>query len=297
MTVDLRPKLRPCRSMLFMPATNERALNKAMTLDVDTLILDMEDSVHQHKKAAVREAVHQACVNMEFGYREVLVRINALDTEHWLDDLALLTQLPEGSHCDGIVVPKVESTTELERITDALKKAKSALPVWIMIESPGAVLRAAELCGFGSPVCGMLVGTADLAKDLKLTATPDRFALQHALSQCVLAARAADIAVIDGVYMNFKDEAGLETEALQGVQLGFDGKSLIHPAQLEVCNRLFAPSADVASDDQALIDAWQQANSEGQGVCVHQGRLVESLHVEQAQARLDLYHSIQSRQS
>ena len=288
--------------MLFMPAINQRAVNKAQSLTVDTVILDMEDSVHQDRKEEVREAVVSNLQNLDFGYREVLVRINATDTDYWREDIKALQSVSKLSRCDGIVVPKVETVEQIQLLADALAdaetsaSAESQLPLWIMIESPLAVINAVQLCGFGDPVAGMIIGTADLSKDLKMPHTASRFALMHALSTCMLAARAAGIVAIDGVFMDIKDQSGFEAEALQGVQLGFDGKTLIHPAQLEPCNRLFAPSTDEIDDATALIDAWEQARDQGAGVCTYKGKLVENLHVAQARERLQFHQLVLDRQ-
>jgi len=195
------------------------------------------------------------------------------------------------------VLPKIESCEQIRQITDVLG-ASSGLDIWIMIETPVAVQNAEALCGYGAPVTGVMVGTADLAKEL----VPDNFraamslqartGLMTSLSMIVIAARAAAITAIDGVYMNFRDNEGLEQEAWQGLSLGFDGKSLIHPAQLEVSNRIFSPSESELAEAREMIETWQASSDAGQAVCSFKGALVEELHVKQAKARLELAQRI-----
>ena len=318
-----------CRSMLFMPATNRRAMEKSRALDVDIVIFDLEDAVHPDRKAEVREAAAAALQELDFEQRQVMVRINAVtladaaekkgghqaataNASDGATDIQALAQLGALSRCDGIVIPKVEHPQQIRVITDALDAAGAGeLPVWIMLETASGVLSAASLCAASSRLEGVLLGTADLSRELRLTlsasapeatsaesgqlAITPRAGLLHALSHCVLAARAAGIAIVDGVFMNIRDEAGLRVEAEQGRALGFDGKSLIHPAQLAVTHDVFSPDPAEIADLQAMVAAWEQAQQSGEGICLYNNRLVESLHVEQAQQQLQLHARIAAR--
>jgi len=299
----------PHRSVLFMPVTNTRAVEKAVGLPADTIILDLEDSIGAASKDEAAEQLTVA-LSRDFGYRTVLIRINGLQSDLWQQDIeAVRAAIAQGGRCHGIVLPKIETCEEIRQVENALDDNR-ALAIWIMIETPTAVQNAGALCGYGAPVAGVMVGTADLAKELKLpdprfltvpqeSLTPPslqvRAGLVMSLSLVVIAARAADIVVIDGVYMNFRDSEGLEREAWQGLSLGFEGKSLIHPAQLDVTNRVFSPSESELSEAREMIETWQASSDSGQAVCSFKGALVEELHVRQARARLELAQRIAER--
>ncbi|MBX2887004.1 MAG: CoA ester lyase [Granulosicoccus sp.] len=281
-----------------MPVTNERAVAKAQNLAADTIILDLEDAVLPEAKTRARSQLADVLATHDFGYREVLVRINGLDSVWWQDDLAALANLP----VQGVVLPKIETRSGIA----AVAKVMASMPngpkaLWIMLESPVGVLNAAELCGYGAPVVGVIAGTADLSKAMHIntmdSTQPHRMGLLPALSQCVLAARAAGVSVIDGVYMNIQDNTGLEQECAQGKALGFDGKTLIHPAQLAIANAVFAPAAAEVQAAERLIEAWKMSEKTGAGVCLHEGRLVEHLHVIQAQALLSLAADVKEREA
>ena len=287
------------RSVLFMPVSNQRAVAKATTLAVDTVIIDLEDSVADSAKQQAVDLLG-AALSQDFGKRRCLVRINAMSTPHWQNDIAALKHIvASGLNFDGIVLPKVESTEEIDTCVNAMDKAGIQSSLWIMVETSKGVQRVDELCAFGNPVTGIMIGTADLALDLGL---PDvryldpgsrsdfpRIGLIHSLSRVVLAARAAGIIVIDGVYPHFRDATGFEREARQGLHLGFDGKSLIHPNQLDITHRVFTPSDEEVTEARALVAAWGDANRAGLAVCSHNGVMVEELHVRQAQKRISLY--------
>jgi len=301
----------PHRSVLFMPVTNTRAVEKAVGLPADTIILDLEDSIGAASKDEASEQLAVA-LGQDFGYRKVLTRINGLQSDLWQQDIeAVCAAIAQGGHCHGIVLPKIETCDEIRQVVNVLGD-DSALDIWIMIETPAAVQNAGALCSFGAPVTGVMVGTADLAKELKLPdsrfiSVPEEFltspslqlreGLVMSLSLIVMAARAADIVAIDGVYMNFRDGEGLEREAWQGLSLGFEGKSLIHPAQLDVTNRVFAPSESELSEAREMIKTWQASSDSGQAVCSFKGSLVEELHVRQAMARLELAQQIADRET
>ncbi|MBX2826193.1 MAG: CoA ester lyase [Gammaproteobacteria bacterium] len=265
---------------------------KAQTLPADCVILDLEDAVLPSHKLDARQALRAALESHEFGFSEVLVRINGVDTDWWQDDLAALA----GTGVDGVVLPKVESRSDIASVASVMASISDGpQSLWIMLESPKGVLNAAELCAYGAPVVSVLIGTADLSEALKLPHTTWREGLQYSLSQCVLAARAAGISVVDGVFMDVDDPDGLLRECQQGREMGFDGKSLIHPAQLETSNQLFAPTPEQVQVATELIIAWKVSEREGKAVCLHRGQLVEQLHVRQAEQVLALASEVEKR--
>ncbi len=282
----------PRRSVLFMPASNSRAVAKARTLNVDTIILDLEDSVladKDHKQAA-RQALAKEVAQGGFGYREVLARVNAPDTPWFADDLSQLQDCP----VNGFVVPKTESGQQVLDVCAAMDQSRGHR-LWVMLETPAGILNAPAICSASDLLDAVLIGTADLAKALKLPDNPERTGLQHALGQTVLAARANGLAVIDGVFMDIADYDGLEYECRQGLDLGFDGKSLIHPAQLDITNRVFSPDEQSIARARELVSAWESSREKDRGVFLHNNKLVEHLHVQQAQSLLDLADKIASR--
>lgn len=284
------------RSVLFMPATNQRAIAKATQLDVDAIILDLEDSVLPTQKSAARDAMSNAIKTHDFAHREVLVRINGLDTEWWRQDL--LAAMNTSAH--GIVVPKIESPDQVLAIVSAMQASSQSTQavlksLWVMLETPTGILASAAICNADPNLSAVLIGTADLGKELHLPDRADRLGLLPSLGQVVLAAKAAGLTVVDGVYMNIDDSVGLEFECEQGVALGFDGKSLIHPAQLPVANRVFAPSALELENACQIQAAWQQSLTTGEGVCLLNNRLVEHLHVRRAEELLATAELIKQR--
>ena len=275
-----------------MPATNARAIAKAQTLSVDSVIIDLEDAVQPDRRADARATVRTLGSHYDFGFREVLLRINALDTDQWLLDLDAYL----ASGLDGIVVPKVERLEDLERLMAALAPRLGDVKptIVIMIETPVGVVNAVELCSVDF-VDAVLVGTADLGAAMGIAETPGRHGLQYCLHQVVLAAKAAGTVVIDGVYMDVRDPVGLEQECVQGRSMGFDGKTLIHPGQLAITNRVFSPSDSAIQTATGLIAAWETAQQSGEAVCLYQNRLVEHLHVTQARELLYLADLVKSR--
>lgn len=267
----------PFRSMLYIPATRPKAMEKARGLPVDALIFDLEDAVLASEKKEARAAM-ASVLQGGFGSRQRYLRINALDTEWGTDDA--LAACAYG--VDGVVLPKVESAEQL----DALSDITGDMPIWAMIETPMGVLRASEIAGHPRG-CGLIIGSNDLTKELGARTRPDRLPLITALSHCVLAARAHGVLVIDAVFNAFRDLAGLAAEAEQGRDLGFDGKTVIHPGQLEVANRVFAPDPDAVDLARRQIAAFSAAQEQGQGVAVLDGRIIEALHVEVAQRQVD----------
>lgn len=287
-----QPAIRPRRSALYMPGANARALEKARTLDADVLILDLEDAVAPDAKALARRQVADA-LGAPFGRREVVVRINGLDTPWGADDLAAVTG--RGAH--AILLPKVESAQQIEALAARLQAAGDAQArIWAMIETPRGVLRLAEIAGAHPLLAALVVGTSDLVKDLRARHTFDRREALAALSQTVLAARAFGLDALDGVHLDLEDEAGLRAACQQGRDLGFDGKTLIHPKQIAAANEAFGPSAAEVDQARRRIAAFEAARAGGSGVAVLDGRLVEELHVREAQRVLALAETIAAGQ-
>jgi citrate lyase subunit beta/citryl-CoA lyase len=283
-------ELRPRRSVLYMPGANERALEKAKTLDADALIFDLEDAVSPDAKESARERVCAAAASGAYGRREVTIRVNGVDTE-WHDaDLRAAAQAGPAA----VVVPKVNSAREVNNIERALELggAPDHMKIWAMLETPVAMLHAEEIAAASERLTVLVMGTNDLAKELNAEFIPGRAPLMGALSLALLAARATGKVILDGVYNDVKDLAGFEAECLQGRQYGFDGKTLIHPGQLEACNRLFAPSEEEIERSRRIIEAFTQAQVEGRGVVTVDGRMIENLHVDNAKRILALAEAI-----
>lgn len=280
---------RPRRSVLYLPASNQRALAKARTLDVDAVILDLEDAVAPEAKESAREAACAAVREGGFGHREVAVRVNAIGTPWHDDDVRAVVDAGP----DAVVVPKVGSADEVRALTAAVTTARSGSPsLWAMIETPRAVLDAAAIAGAGGALACLVLGTNDLVKELGAQHVPGRAPVLGALGHVVLAARAHDVAVLDGVYNDVTDAEGFAAECRQAWQLGFDGKTLIHPSQVAPANAQWAPSEEQVADARELISAFEAALAEGRGVVTHRGRMVENLHVETARRVLDLAEAV-----
>jgi citrate lyase subunit beta/citryl-CoA lyase len=275
---------RPRRSVLYLPSSNERALEKAKTLPVDALVLDLEDAVAPGAKDQARENACAAVQSREYGRRELTIRVNGLGSR-WHDaDLAAVVSAGP----DAVVVPKVGSAGEVRALVTAMEAA-GAPPhtrLWVMLETPVAVLHAEEIARASDRLGCLVLGTNDLYKELRASFAPGRAAIQTALQLAVLAARAAGVAVVDGVYNDVEDDEGFLAEARQGRELGFDGKTLIHPRQVAPCNAVFSPSTDEVEQARAVIAAFTSAQAEGKGVVTLDGRLVESLHVDIARTVL-----------
>ena len=281
MTTDAR--LRPRRSCLYVPGDKARALEKAASLPVDVLILDLEDAVAPDAKTAAREAVREAVGARAYGAREVLVRSNGLDTEWGQDDLAMAA----AAGADGVLVPKVMKGKDVRAVDRFLDDvgASPDLGLWVMIETPLAVLKARKIAKASAKtrLTGFVMGTNDLAKEFDAVVTPDRLAFLFSLSAALVAARAYGLVAIDGVYNDIGHEAGLVTECEQGRVLGFDGKTLIHPAQIETANRVFSPAEAELRHAQAVIEAFALPENRGKGVISVNGQMVELLHLAQAE--------------
>ncbi|MGV6813088.1 MAG: HpcH/HpaI aldolase/citrate lyase family protein [Brevirhabdus sp.] len=268
---------RPCRSMLYIPGSKERALEKAKTLSVDAVIFDLEDAVAVEEKENARDILARALTAGGYGARLRLVRINGLDTRWGEADATAAGAMD----CDGVLVPKVESAAQL----DAVAVLSGDKPLWAMMETPRGMLNAAEIAAHPK-LQGFVMGTNDLAKELNTRFRADRLPMMAGLGLALLAAKAEGIVIVDGVYNAFKDDEGLRAECEQGRDMGFDGKTLIHPAQVEIANASFAPTESEVELSRRQIEAFDAAQAAGQGVAVVDGKIVENLHVETARKTL-----------
>ena len=269
---------RPFRSVLYIPGSKDRALEKARGLPVDAIIFDLEDAVSPDAKIDARETLKSALAAGGYGARYKIIRINGLDSEWGQGDIAALRD----ADADAFLIPKVASPDDVQAVADMLGNGK---PIWAMIETPLGVLNAAAIAAHPQ-LQGFVAGTNDLAKELNCRFRADRLQLQTALQTMLLAARAYDVVAVDGVYNQFKDDDGLRSECEQGRDLGFDGKTLIHPAQIAIANECFAPSPAEIELAQRYIAAFEEVEASGQGVAVVDGKIVENLHVETARKTL-----------
>ena len=280
------PQVTLCRSVLYIPGSKERALNKALDLPVDAIIFDLEDAVAPSEKDAARATLAAQLAAKDYGHRLRIVRINGLDTPWGQADAEAVAAMS----VDAVLLPKTETTDQL----DALAARVPDTPIWCMMETPLAMLNALAIAQHPS-VEGFVMGTNDLAKDIGCATGDDRMAMMTSLQLCLLAVRAAGIVCVDGVYNAFKDEGGLATECEQGRALGMDGKSLIHPAQIEAANRIFAPDAAAVDLARRQIEAFETAEAAGEGVAVVDGSIVENLHVVTARALLAKADAVKER--
>ncbi|MBT8451846.1 MAG: CoA ester lyase [Deltaproteobacteria bacterium] len=283
-------KHRPRRSVLYMPGANARALEKARALPADSLILDLEDAVAPDMKSNARDQVIRAVEAGGYGKREVMIRTNGLNTPWGYDDLVAAAKVGP----DAVLLPKVESA-ETVRQAEAVLQSHGAAPdmaIWCMMETPRAMLHAEEIADASPRLGGLVMGTSDLAKDLQAQHTAMRLPLITALGLCLLAARAARLVILDGVFLDLNDQEGFIDSCRQGAELGFDGKTLIHPKQLEAANAVFAPSADELRLSRRIIEAYAEAEAEGKGVVVVDGKLIERLHVDHAKRVVALAEAI-----
>ncbi len=284
---------RPRRSVLYMPGANTRALEKGRTLPADGLILDLEDSVAADAKAQARENIFNAVKAGGYGYRELIVRINPLASPWGYADLVA------ASTCgaDAVLLPKVESA-DMVRQAEAVMASAGApenLAIWAMMETPLGMLYAEEVAGSSPRLACLVMGTSDLAKDLHASHTRDRMPMITSLGLCLLAARAYRLAILDGVHLDLRDDAGLAYSCRQGVDLGFDGKTLIHPRTIEIANEAFSPTEQEVEWSRKIITAHAAAVAEGKGVAVFEGKLIENLHVENAQRIVALAEAVAER--
>ena len=284
---------RPRRSALYMPGANERALEKAKALDVDALILDLEDSVSPDSKGDARVRVCAAARSGDYGYRELIIRTNGIDTAWYADDLAAASRAGP----DGILIPKVNSADEVRRIEAAMVAAGApeSTRIWAMIETPTAIRQVYEIAAASDRLAVLVMGTNDLVAEIHASHVPGRAPLMTALSQALMGAAEAGKVILDGVYNDVKNAAGFEAECEQGRDFGFDGKTIIHPSQIDPTNRIFAPSPEAVDHAHEVIAAFEEATAAGKGVVTVDGHMIENLHVRDAERILAFSQAISAR--
>ena len=286
---------RPARSCLYVPASNEKALNKASVLGPDTFFFDLEDAVLPEQKSASRTALATVLTAHDYAPRRVFIRVNGLDTSWGMDDLKMAI----AARPDGIVVPKINCGDDITRVNQALDDlgADPNLAVWAMIETPLAILNLKEIAQNGQTtrLSGLVMGTNDLAKECRATPTLDRMSLLPYLALTLAAARSFDLVAIDGVFNNITYGNGLLAECVQGKALGFDGKSLIHPRQIDICHEVFSPSKEELAQARTIVAAFDDPANKGKGVLNINGEMTERLHLEQAQRLIKFDQDIQAR--
>jgi citrate lyase subunit beta / citryl-CoA lyase len=286
--------MRPRRSLLFMPGSNPRALEKARSLPADGIILDLEDSVAPEAKAMARDQIAQTIAKGGFGRREVLIRTNALDSPWWIEDAAMAAK----ARPDGILVPKISSTKDLAAIADRLTdlKADPSIRVWAMIETARAVLHAEQLAAASSDpktrLAGFVFGPNDISRETRIRMQPGRAAMLPLIVNCILATRAYGLEILDGPYSDFSNVDGFTQECAQGRDLGFDGKTLIHPSQIEACNVIFTPPAEEVAHARKIIAAFELPENASRGAISLDGQMVERLHADMARRTIAIADAI-----
>ena len=281
--------LRPRRSVLYMPAANERALDKAKSIPSDALIFDLEDAVSPDSKPDARRNAVAAATSGEYGQREITIRCNALSTQWGADDVTAAAT----AGVSAVVIPKVNSVQDVDDVSAALDKAgaPSSLMIWAMIETPTAIFDVRAIAAHRR-VATLVMGTNDLAKELRATQIPGRAPLLPHLATALLAAREAGKDILDGVFNDVKDLDAFRDECIQGATMGFDGKTLIHPSQVEIANDVWAPTVEDVDYSQRVIAAFELATAEGRGVITVDGRMIENLHVDNARRVLAVQKAI-----
>ena len=287
-------EIRPRRSALYMPGANDKALEKAKSLPTDAIIFDTEDSVAPDMKATAREKVAAAVQSGEYGSRELTIRVNSLETEWSTDDLRSAAQAGP----DGIVVPKVDSAADVAAVEKEIEAAgvPDHTRIRAMLETPAAIERAVEIATSSERLAVLVMGTNDLAKELRAALVPGRAPLLWGLARCINAARYADKVILDGVYNDVRDPEGFAVEAAQGAEMGFDGKTLVHPTQVEPCNEAYSPSADEVEYSRRVIEAFEEGLAAGKGVVTVDGRMIENLHVDNARRAIAIADAIAALQ-
>jgi citrate lyase subunit beta / citryl-CoA lyase len=284
--------IRPRRSLLFMPGSNARALEKARNLPADGIILDLEDSVAAEAKGLARDQIAQAIAAKGFGKREVLIRVNALDTPWWIDDVNMAAKVRP----DGILVPKISSVEDLVAVGDRLADADPSIRVWAMIETARAVLHAEELAAASrdprTRLAGFVFGPNDISRETRIRMQPGRAAMIPMITHCILAAHAHGLEMLDGPYSDFSNAAGFAAECEQGRDLGFDGKTLIHPSQIEACNAIFTPPAEEVAEARRIVAAFDLPENAARGAIQLDGRMVERLHADMAKRTIAIADAI-----
>lgn len=285
-----KPFIRPCRSALYLPASNARAIEKARDLPADAVILDLEDAVAPEAKVEARDQAVAAFAHGGFGRRIKVLRVNAIDTPWGADDLAAAATLD----IDAVLAPKVDGPGDVARYHAALASAQPGMALWVMIETCLAVghLQAIADCSANSRLAGFVMGTNDLAKEMRAQPMRDRLNMLPILVFALAAARARGLIALDGVCNNFRELDAFAHEAQQGLSLGFDGKTLIHPRQIDPCNRVFTPSPDQVARARNICDAFARAENAGRGAIQVDGEMVERLHLAEAERVLAIIAAI-----
>ncbi|MCV7197366.1 CoA ester lyase [Mycobacterium angelicum] len=288
-------RVRPRRSALYLPGNNARAMQKGQTLPADVLIFDLEDAVGPDAKVDSRRAVCEAVSSGKYWPREIVVRVNGFGTDWHDDDLAAVAE----SAADGVLVPKVGTAQQVQELVASLQRlgAPDSLQLWVMVETPGAFLRTEEIASASDRLAVLVVGTNDLVNELHGLHVPGRAPVVPALALTVLGARAAGKVVLDGVFNAINDDAGFAAEARQGREMGFDGKTLIHPSQIVPANDVFGPSEKELAEAGKIVSAYERAQAAGESVITVDGRMIESLHVRGAQRILALAERISELES
>lgn len=286
---------RPRRSVLYMPGSNARALEKAKTLAADGLILDLEDAVAPDAKETARQQVCAAVKAGGYGMREVVIRVNGLGTPWGYADIAAASQTP----ADALLLPKVESADAIRHMQAIMiaNGARESMAIWAMMETPRSILEVERIAEATPRMACLVMGTSDLAKELDCAHTRERLPMITSLGLCLLAARAASLAILDGVFLDLDDAEGFEYACQQGAEMGFDGKTLIHPKTIAPCNRVFTPRPEDVEWSRKIIKAHQEAAARGEGVVVVDGRLIENLHVESAQRLVGMAEAIEKMEA
>jgi citrate lyase subunit beta/citryl-CoA lyase len=286
--------IRPRRSLLFMPGSNPRALEKARTVAADGIILDLEDAVAPEAKGTARDAIAQTLAAGGFGKREVIIRINALDSPWWIDDVTMAGRAKP----DGIMVPKISSVEDLATVADRLSDigADMSIKVWAMIETARAILHVEEIAAASKDsenrLAGFVFGPNDIARETRIRMMPGRAAMLPMIIPSVLAARLYGLDILDGPYSDFSNEAGFTEEAIQGRDIGFDGKTLIHPSQIAACNKVFTPPDDEVAQARRIIAAFEQPENASRGAIQMDGKMVERLHADMAKRTIAISDAI-----
>tara|TARA_Y100000746_G_C15469021_1_gene435705 strand:- start:548 stop:1375 length:828 start_codon:yes stop_codon:yes gene_type:complete len=275
-----------------MPAANQRALEKAKDIPADALIFDLEDAVAPDSKELAREQACNAAASSDYGNRELTIRCNGLDTPWGREDILAAA----GAAPSAVVIPKVDGPEYLAEVSEVLDEggAPAATEIWAMVETPAGILCVDQIAQFERTAV-LVMGTNDMAKELRASITQDRHALLPYLAMCLLAARAADVGILDGVYNDIKNEEGFEQVCRQGAEMGFDGKTLIHPSQVAPTNESFSPSLDELEFHQRVIEEFEAAQNEGRGVLTVDGKMIENLHVDDARRAIAMAEAIAER--
>jgi citrate lyase subunit beta/citryl-CoA lyase len=288
--------IRPRRSLLFMPGSNARALEKGRNLPADALILDLEDSVAPDAKALARDQIAQAIAAKGFGRREILIRTNAPDSPWWKDDIAMAAK----ARPDGVLVPKISSVEELHLIAEGLAGADPSIRVWTMIETARAVLHAEELAAASRDpkirLAGFVFGPNDISRETRIRMQPGRAIMLPMITHCILATRAYGLEILDGPFSDFSNFNGFGQECTQARDLGFDGKTLIHPGQIEACNAIFTPPAEEVALARKIIAAFERPENAARGAISLDGQMVERLHADMARRTIAIADAIAARE-